>query len=60
MKFLLIVYGLFASYKWYTNYMAFVALSSYLDRIGDSGPSEEEIEKSIEEEIYRIFKIKNN
>ncbi len=40
--------------------MAFVALSSYLDSIGDSGPSEEEIEKSIEEEIYRIFKIKNN
>jgi hypothetical protein len=40
--------------------MAFVALFSYLDSIGDSGPSEEEIEKSIEEEIYRIFKIKNN
>jgi hypothetical protein len=30
-----------------------------MENKGDPGPSEEEIEKSIEEEIYRIFKIKN-
>lgn len=60
MKFLLIVYALFASYKWYTNYMAFVSIADYLENIGDDGPSKEEIEKSIQEEISRIFMKKRN
>ena len=56
MKFLLIIYALFASYKWYTNHMAFLSLFRYLENKDDPGPSEEEVEDLIREELYRIFK----
>lgn len=56
MKFLLIVYALFASYKWYSNHMAFLSLYRYMENKGDPGPSEEEVEDLISEELYRIFK----
>lgn len=56
MKILLIVYALFASYKWYTNHMAFLSLFRYMENKGYPGPSEEEVEDLVSEELYRIFK----
>lgn len=56
MKFILIIYSLYASYKWYANHMAFLSLYRYMENKGDPGPSEEEVEDLVSEELYRIFK----
>ena len=60
MKFILIVYGLVASYKWYSNHMAFLSLYRYMENKGDPGPSQEEVEDLINKESYRIFKRDQN
>lgn len=36
--------------------MAFLSLYRYMENKGDPGPSEEEVEELIKEELYRIFK----
>lgn len=56
MKVILIVYGVFASFKWLANYMYGVAMDRYVVSMGLDGPSWEEIDFYVREEVRRIFR----
>lgn len=56
MVLLLIVYGIFDSLKWLANYMYGVAIERYVESMGIDGPSREEIDFYVREEVRRIFR----
>ena len=56
MVLLLIIYGVFASLKWLANYMYGVAMDRYVESMGLSGPSREEVDFYVREEVRSIFR----
>ena len=56
MVLLLIIYGVFASLKWLANYMYGVAMDRYVESMGLDGPSREEVDFYVREEVRRIFR----
>lgn len=55
MKVILIIYGIFASFKWLAHYMYGVAMDRYVESMGLSGPSHSEVDFYVREEVRRIF-----
>ena len=55
MKFILIIYGLFASYKWFTAYVATRVMSRIIKE-NNVIPNDIEAYRLCSEELYRIFK----
>ena len=56
MVLLLIIYGIFASLKWLANYMYGVAMDRYVESMGLDGPSWEEVDFYVREEVRSIFR----
>lgn len=53
---LLIIYGIYASLKWLAHYMYGVAMERYVESMGLDGPSWEEVDFYVREEVRRIFR----